>query len=84
MVSFFFVQYIDPESRAVRSYYPDFLFEKEDGSYVIVEVKGDNMIDDPVVLAKKEAAEQLADASDMTYRVIKGSEANERRYRQLL
>lgn len=80
----FYVQYIDPDSRTVRSYYPDFLFQKEDGSYVIVEVKGDNMIDDPVVQAKQEFAEQMAVASGMTYRVIKGSDAKERNYRQLL
>jgi hypothetical protein len=36
----FFVSYIDPEFHALRSYYPDFLIEKEDGRYVIVEVKG--------------------------------------------
>ena len=71
----FFVQYIDPDSHTIRSYYPDFLFQQNDGSYVIVEVKGDNKIDDPVVLAKKQFAEQMAVASGMTYRVIKGSDA---------
>ena len=70
----FFVQYIDPDSHTIRSYYPDFLLQKEDGSYVIVEVKGDNMIDDPVVRAKQQFAERMAVASGMTYRVIKGSE----------
>lgn len=49
----FFVQYIDPESHTIRSYYPDFLVQKEDGTYAIIEVKGDNKIDDPIVLAKK-------------------------------
>lgn len=38
----FFIQYIDPDSHTVRSYYPDFVFlrEQPDGSekYVIVEV----------------------------------------------
>lgn len=71
----FFVQYIDPDSHTIRSYFPDFLFQCDDGSYVIVEVKGDNKIDDPVVLAKKDFAEQMAIASGMTYRVIKGSDA---------
>lgn len=80
----FFVQYIDPESHTVRSYYPDFLFQKEDGSYVIVEVKGDDKIDDPVVQAKKEFAEQMAVASGMTYRIIKGSEAQKGHYSSLL
>lgn len=71
----FFIQYIDPESHTIRSYYPDFIMLKTDGTYTIVEVKGDNMIDDPVVLAKKEFAEQMASASKMSYRVIKGSDA---------
>lgn len=74
----FFVQYIDPDSHTIRSYYPDFLVQKEDGSYVIVEVKGDNKIDDPVVLAKQRFAEQMATASGMTYRVVKGSEVEAR------
>jgi hypothetical protein len=80
----FYVQYIDPESHTVRSYYPDFLVQKEDGSYIIVEVKGDNKIEDPVVLAKQEFAEQMAAASGMTYKIIKGSDAAQGRYAFLL
>jgi hypothetical protein len=80
----FFIQYIDPESHTVRSYYPDFLLQKKDGTYVIVEVKGDNMIDDPVVQAKKEFAKQIATASGMEYQTIKGSDAMNRQYRMLL
>jgi len=80
----FYIQYIDPESHTVRSYYPDFLLQKEDGTYVIVEVKGDNMIDDPIVKAKKEFAKQIATASGMEYQTIKGSDAIDRHYRMLL
>ncbi len=80
----FFIQYIDPESRTVRNYYPDFLFQKEDGSYVIVEVKGDNLINDPVVQAKKEFAKQIAVASGMEYEIIKSTDAQEHNYRLLL
>jgi hypothetical protein len=69
----FTINYIDPNSHTVRSYYPDFLIQKTDGSYVILEVKGDNMIDDEVVKAKAEYATQLASASNMTYKMIKGS-----------
>jgi hypothetical protein len=60
----------------LRSYYPDFLIERADGSYLIVEVKGDNKIDDPVVLAKQTYARQLAVDSGMTYEMIKGSDAS--------
>ncbi len=72
----FFVQYIDPESHTIRSYYPDFLLLGTDGTYTIVEVKGDNKIDAPVVLAKQRYAEELAGASGMSYRIIKGTDAS--------
>jgi len=80
----FYIQYIDPESHTVRSYYPDFLFQKEDGSYVIVEVKGDDKIEDLVVQAKKEFAEQLASANGMKYKMIKASDVNQGDYDFLL
>ncbi|MDP3264481.1 MAG: hypothetical protein Q8M59_16130 [Tabrizicola sp.] len=75
----FFIQYIDPDSRTVRSYYPDFVFlrEEADGSekFVIVEVKGEHQIDDSVVQAKKDFAQQIAVASGMEYRIIKSTDA---------
>lgn len=84
----FFIQYVDPESRTVRSYYPDFVFQREesDGSlkYVIVEVKADNQIEDAVVQAKKDFAQQIAVASGMDYRILKSSDADKRHYRLLL
>ena len=80
----FYIQYVDPESHAVRRYYPDFLMQKDDDSWVIVEVKGDNKIDDEVVRAKAAAAEQRASASQMSYKIIKGSKANKKQYQALL
>lgn len=80
----FFVQYIDPESHAIRSYYPDFLVQKADDSYVMVEVKGDHQVDEPVVRAKREFAEQAAGASGMTYRMLKGTDASAGRYESVL
>jgi len=84
----FFIQYIDPDSRTVRSYYPDFVFlrEEPDGTekYVIVEVKADNQIDDAVVQAKKDFAHQIAVASGMEYRIIKSTDADKRHYRVLM
>ena len=74
----FIINYIDPESNTVRSYYPDFLIQKKDGSYLIVEVKGDNKLDDAVVLAKKEYAKQIATASNMDYVIVPGSKCRER------
>ncbi|RJX30886.1 MAG: type III restriction endonuclease [Oxalobacter sp.] len=84
----FFIQYIDPDSHSVRNYYPDFIFQREepDGTlkYVIVEVKADNQIEDAVVQAKKEFAQQIAVASGMEYRIIKSSDADKRHYRLLM
>jgi len=80
----FYIHYIDPDSLAVRTYYPDFLFQKDDGSWVMVEVKGDDRIDDPVVQAKKHYAEQLAMTNAMSYQIIKASEVMKNGYRVLL
>lgn len=74
----FVINYIDPESNTVRSYYPDFLIQKTDGSYIIIEVKGDHMIDDAVVQAKKEYARQIAAASAMEYVIVPGSRCRDR------
>ncbi|KYD11054.1 TnsA endonuclease N-terminal domain-containing protein [Heyndrickxia sporothermodurans] len=70
----FYIQYIDPDSNTVRSYYPDFLIEKNDGKMLIIEVKGDNKINDPIVQAKEKAAREIATASEMDYRIIAGSQ----------
>lgn len=67
------IQYYDPESRRIRHYYPDFLALMEDGSYQLIEVKGDNMIDDIVVQAKADAATELAVESNMEYIIYAGS-----------
>jgi type III restriction enzyme len=73
----FVISYIDPISHTVRNYYPDFLVELEGGTYVIVEIKGDNKIDDEVVLAKQKYALMMATGSGMTYRIIKGTLAGD-------
>ncbi len=67
------VYYYDPESQRVRRYSPDFLALMEDGSYQLIEVKGDHMIDNAVVLAKKDAAEEMSVASGMQYIMYAGS-----------
>ena len=84
----FFIQYIDPDSRTMRSYYPDFIFVRKEpnGSekFVIVEVKGDHQIDNAVVQAKKDFAQQIAVASGMEYEIIKSTDADEHRYQLLM
>lgn len=67
------IQYYDPESRRIRQYYPDFLARMEDGSYQLIEVKGDDKIDDTVVRAKAESAREMALASGVEYKMYAGS-----------
>lgn len=71
----FVITYIDPISNTVRNYYPDFLVRRKNGTYVIVEVKGDNKIDDTVVQAKETYAKQMAASSGFTYQMVAGSKA---------
>lgn len=70
----FYIQYIDPDSHSIRSYYPDFLIQKDDNTYLIVEIKGDNLIEDPIVKAKADFARQMASDSGMIYQMIPSSE----------
>ena len=67
---FFAPQYIG----RIRQYYPDFLAKMTDGSYQLIEVKGDNKINDIVVKAKEAAATEMAVASGITYKMYAGSE----------
>ncbi|WP_299301273.1 DEAD/DEAH box helicase family protein, partial [uncultured Fretibacterium sp.] len=68
------VYYYDPESGRLRQYYPDFLARMTDGSYQLIEVKGDNMIDNAVVKAKADAAREMAVASGVEYLMYAGSD----------
>ena len=67
------IPFTDPDSHRLRNYYPDFIAKMKDGSIQIIEVKGDNKLDDNVVKAKQEAALALATDNDMIYRMLAGS-----------
>lgn len=67
------VHYYDSESGRIRQYYPDFLAKMSDDSYQLIEVKGDNKIDDSIVKAKQQAAEEMATASGIKYLMYPGS-----------
>lgn len=73
------IQYYDPESGRIRHCYPDFLAKMTDGTYQLIEVKGDNMIDDSVVKAKQAAAEEMATASEMRYLMYASSRLKKER-----
>lgn len=70
----FYIQYIEPYSKRLRRYYPDFIAKFKDGTYEIIEVKGDNKVDDDIVNAKKEAALEIATESNMKYTIYKSSD----------
>ncbi len=72
----FYVSYIDPESNLLRHYYPDFLLRMDDDSWVMVEVKGENQIDNAVVQAKKDFASAFAGVCKMSYHLIPSKTAN--------
>ena len=74
------VQYIDPDSNLIRNYYPDILVYYKDGIVEVIEVKGDNAIDDRVVEAKAMAALDKALQSNMDYNIVKSSDIMNGRY----
>lgn len=67
------IPYYDPDTKRMRNYYPDFLAEMADGKIQLIEVKGDNKIDDVVVKAKASAAQEIASESKMEYVIYAGS-----------
>lgn len=66
----FRINYIDPDTHGVRSYYPDFLILTKSGEWLVVEVKAAMNMDDPIVLAKQEFAETMLKASNIQYKMI--------------
>ncbi|WP_028110703.1 DEAD/DEAH box helicase family protein [Ferrimonas futtsuensis] len=73
----FVIHYVDTETQSVRSYYPDFLIKKNDDSYIMIEVKGEHMIDNQNVQDKKDAAELMGVASGIGYEIIRGKQAED-------
>ena len=66
----FHINYIDPDTHGVRSYYPDFLILTKNGDWLVVEVKARNMMDDRDVLAKQTFAETMLKASKISYHMV--------------
>ena len=66
----FQVNYIHPESHTVCNYYPDFLVVRGNGETHLIEIKAQWQENDPVVLAKKEAAEKMAAGNQIFYTMI--------------
>ena len=75
----FAVPYIDPETNTLRNYYPDFVIKRNDGSYLIVEVKADFQVDNIVVKAKADAAREMIAKDFMEYRLIPSTKIDKER-----
>lgn len=71
----FRINYIDPDTHGVRSYYPDFLILTKTGDWLVVEVKAKNKMDDQDVLAKQSFAESMLKASKIKYYMVAHTEA---------
>jgi hypothetical protein len=72
----FRVNYIHPDSHTVCNYYPDFLVIRESGEIYLIEVKSAWKEDDPVVIAKREAAEHLASGNEFHYALLTSDDFN--------
>ena len=68
------IYYYDPESGRLRNYYPDFFAVMADDSYQVIEVKGDNLVDNAIVKAKTDAAREMTVASGVNYIMYTGSD----------
>jgi hypothetical protein len=61
------IQYVDPDTYMVRTYYPDFVTFLDDDTMQIVEVKAENLIDLAVTHAKQDAAKEMVGEHKFAY-----------------
>ena len=72
----FYIHYIDQDTHALRSYYPDFLIELKTGEFCVVEIKGEHLLKDDNTLSKIESARHLFSIEhQMHYKVIPSKQA---------
>lgn len=53
-----------------RVYFPDFSVDMVDGSRIVIETKDDRMVDDPVVVAKADAASRFFSENGIDYAIM--------------
>ena len=63
------IDYFDSENK-FRSYNPDFLVEKSDGSIELIEMKGGHLLKNPETKKKMEFAKKWCEARGIIYRII--------------
>jgi hypothetical protein len=73
----FRINYIDPETYTVRSYYPDFLIRTEENEWLVVEVKAAFSMQDAVIQAKRDFAEKFLAVSNIKYYMVPHTAVND-------
>lgn len=63
------IPYFDAESK-LRTYKPDFLVEKTDGTIDLVEMTGRHLLKNPDKIKKMEFAKKWCEARGMKYRIV--------------
>jgi len=63
------IKYFDSENK-FKTYVPDFLVEKADGSIELVEMKGTHLLKNPDTKKKIEFAKKWCEARKIKYRII--------------
>ena len=63
------ISYFTDENK-FRTYNPDFLVEKTDGTIELVEMKGEHLLKNPNTIKKREFAKKWCEARGMTYRTL--------------
>jgi len=66
----FFVPYINPRDGQKHRYFADFLVKFKDGRKFLIEIKPQNQTNDPINLAKWEAAEKFCEKHNLTFSVL--------------
>ena len=63
------IKYFNADNK-FKTYVPDFLVEKTDGSIELVEMKGTHLLKNPDTMKKIEFAKKWCEARKMKYRII--------------
>jgi len=64
------IPYISPKDGQKHRYFPDFLVKFKDGKKVLIEIKPKNQSNDPINLAKWEAARKFCEKHGLTFSVL--------------
>jgi hypothetical protein len=67
------ISYLDPTSHTIHKHFPDFLMQNQEGTWTMIEIMGDYLIDDAVTAAKEKYALEMGFVNKMEYRLMEAS-----------